>query len=72
MKSNGKSPEAYNTDSTKKRAIHRLGGIRVPMINTSPVGSERISAASRGRPGGRNSVVSRYVVPKIIGVSAAR
>ena len=41
------------------------------MINTSPVGSERIRAASNGRPGGRNSVVSTYVVPKMIGVSAA-
>ena len=41
------------------------------MINTSPVGSERIRAASSGRPGGRNSVVSTYVVPKMIGVSAA-
>jgi hypothetical protein len=42
------------------------------MIKTSPVGSERISAASSGRPGGRNWVVSRYVVPKMIGVIAAR
>jgi hypothetical protein len=41
------------------------------MINTRPVGSERIRAASSGRPGGRNSVVSTYVVPKMIGVSAA-
>ena len=56
----------------KKRAIQRRDGIGLPMINTSPVGSERIRAASNGRPGGRNSVVSTYVVPKMIGVSAAR
>ena len=37
-----------------------------------PVGNERIRAASKGRPAGRNSVVSRYVVPKMIGVITAR
>src|SRR5215213_1663227 len=72
MNSSGKRPEAYSTDKIRKRSIQFRVGRLLPMINTRPVGSDRIKAASRGRPGGRKLLVRRYVVPKMIGVSAAR
>src|SRR5215217_7349333 len=71
-KSSGNRPEAYSTDKIRKRNSQFRGGRLLPMINTKPVGSDRIKAASSGRPGGRKLLVRRYVVPKMIGVSAAR
>src|SRR5215208_76374 len=72
MNSSGNRPEAYSTDKIRKRNTQFRIGRLLPMINTRPVGSDRIKAASSGRPGGRKLLVKRYVVPKMIGVSAAR
>ena len=60
MNSSGKKAEQYITDKIVNRPHQPRGGqVRVASTSTSPVGSERIRAASSGRPGGRNWVVSR-------------
>jgi hypothetical protein len=60
MNSSGKKAEQYITDSRTKRPHQPRGGHeRVASTSTRPVGRDRISAASSGRPGGRNWVVSR-------------
>ncbi len=46
------------------------GSSRVAASRSSPAGSARSRPLSSGRPGGRNSVVTAYVVPQTAGVMA--
>jgi hypothetical protein len=69
--SNAKKIPMFSAPSTAERHHQRpLGSRRVSPSSSSPAGSARSVAASSGRPGGRNSVVTAYVVPQIAGVRA--
>jgi hypothetical protein len=70
-KSNAKKIPMLSAPSTADFHHHApLGSSRVIASSRSPAGRARSRPLSSGRPGGRNSVVTAYVVPHTAGVSA--
>jgi hypothetical protein len=70
-KSNAKKMPMFRAPSTADRHHQRpRGSIRVNASSSRPAGKARSAPASSGRPGGRNSVVTAYVVPQTAGVTA--